>query len=61
MRVYRIWINQPSTLQKFNYLHGKRGIAIKQNSTDKEARVYFTEGSLQSILLPTNILSEYFK
>lgn len=37
----RVWVNQPSTLQEFHHLHGKRGLAMQD--TTGHTVIYFTD------------------
>jgi hypothetical protein len=55
MLPYRAWINQPSTLQPYHHLHGKR--CIVTHRMDLTATVYFTEGELISTTIPAMCLS----
>ena len=50
----RVWINQPSKLQPLHKYHGKVGIAFKDSNDI--ITVYFTEGSLLSMIVPENVL-----
>ena len=52
----RVRINQPSTLQNFNHLHGKIGIAVNGDYHSNLVRVCFTEGSIISMILPRTCL-----
>lgn len=52
----RMWINQPSTLQPFNHLHGVKVLA--SYDTDKVARAYFLSGDVISMQVPYLALSE---
>lgn len=54
----RMWINQPSTLQPFHYLHGEKVLAIPESNS---WRVYFLKDSVVSMLVPKNTLSEGWK
>ena len=54
----RVWINQPSTLQPFHKLHGKVGIAVDNTDNDNTVTVCFTEGNLQSTIVPVNAISD---
>lgn len=49
MRVFnkptRVWVNQASTLQPLNYLHGRVAIA---HTVDNVTTLYFTTGDLIS-------------
>jgi hypothetical protein len=37
------WINQPSTLQPFHYLHGKRGTAWNDQNNSNSTMIWFLE------------------
>ena len=50
----RVWINSPSSLQPYHEYHGKIGIAVKEGNN---VRIYFTEGSLISMLIDPMYLS----
>lgn len=52
----RMWINQPSTLQPLNHLHGVRVLAGPD--TDVCARVFFLSGDTISMQVPHRALSE---
>lgn len=47
MRIYRAWINQPSTFDVLHNLHGKYCIAHDTN--ERSIRLYFTEGPIHSM------------
>lgn len=47
----RMWINQPSTLQKFHHLHGVNVLASKTNSLDFTT-IYFLSGDVISMRIP---------
>lgn len=55
MRVYRAWINQPSTLQPLHHLHGEAGIAIER---DGHTTLYFVTGPVFSMVVDPLWLSE---
>ena len=55
-RTYRAWINQPSTLQPLNNLHGR--YCIVEDDGDVTVRLWFTEGSVHSMQAPRNSVSE---
>ena len=44
---YRVWINQPSTLQPLHHLHGKKCIAW--NDRPNNVRLFFTDGPIHSM------------
>jgi hypothetical protein len=49
----RVWINNPSTLQPHNKLHGKVGIAMldTHDKTGEGIVIYFTEGAMHSMVI----------
>lgn len=55
--IYRMWINQPSTLQPLHKYHAKNVLAVvdKRHPTYD---VYFTEGDIISANVPAYCLSE---
>jgi hypothetical protein len=46
MKLYRAWVNQPSTLQPLHKLHGK--YCIVHDTGENSVTLYFTEGDLHS-------------
>lgn len=46
-KIYRAWINQPSTSQPLHYIHGKR--CIVHDEGDFTVDVWFTEGPTHSM------------
>ena len=46
-RIFRAWINQPSTLQPLHNLHGVKCIAVEDRPGN--VRLYFTEGAVHSM------------
>ena len=46
-KIYRAWINQPSTLQPLHRLHGTHCIAVEDRPGN--VRLYFTEGPVHSM------------
>jgi hypothetical protein len=46
-KIYRAYINQPSTLQPLHKLHGKSCIAVHDRPGN--VRLYFTEGTIHSL------------
>ena len=46
-RIFRAWINQPSTLQPLHKLHGTKCIAVEYRPGT--VRLYFTEGAVYSM------------
>jgi hypothetical protein len=55
-KIYRAWINQPSTLQALHYLHGHHCIA--QDKGEDHVRIFFTEGPVHSMRVPRQSISE---
>ena len=49
----RAWVNQPSTLQPYHKLHGRRGIAVPCSYDERLARLYFVDGSVESTMINT--------
>lgn len=47
--IYRAWINQPSTLQPLNHMHGMKCIVHDEHKADGEVTLYFTEGDIHSM------------
>jgi len=47
-KIYRGWINQPSTLQDLHELHGKK--CIVEDRGDASVRIWFTEGPVHSMM-----------
>lgn len=60
--IKRVFINQPSTLQTFHYLHGEIGVAVPEKKLKNYYTVFFTEGDIHSIVMPGNafITLSYF-
>lgn len=56
VRLYRAWINQPSTLQPLHKYHGKVCIAY-DNHTD-DLTVYFTSGPIHSMTVLRECVSQ---
>jgi hypothetical protein len=54
--IRRMFVNQPSSLQPHHDLHGARVLAIAE--TETHYRVYFTEGSVISMMMTKLALSE---
>ena len=46
-RIFRAWINQPSTLQPLHKLHGTKCIAVEDRPGN--VRLYFTDGAIHSM------------
>jgi hypothetical protein len=46
-KIYRAWINQPSTLQPLHALHGVT--CIVHDRGDPSVTLYFTEGAVHSM------------
>lgn len=57
----RMWINQPSTLQPENKLHGRNVLAYNYNKEYPTTLIYFTDGETVSQYVFTNALSEGWK
>jgi len=55
-KLYRAWINQPSTLQPLHHLHGKHCIA--QDDGLSIVRLWFTEGDIHSMQAPRECISQ---
>lgn len=53
----RMWINQPSTLQTYHSLHGKRVFATHLKD-GKLTTIYFLEGPIVSQMIDPIALSE---
>lgn len=56
MKIYRAWVNQPSTLQPLHHLHGKHCIA--QDSQELTVRLWFTEGDTHSMQAPRECINQ---
>ena len=59
-RPQRVWINQPSGLQEYHALHGKRAIAVAEKYDAPDCpfvTVYFTEGAVESMRIAKLALS----
>ncbi len=52
----RMWINQPSTLQEFHYLHGTNVLA--KHEYGDTMRIYFLSGNVISQQISRSTLSE---
>jgi len=57
-KIYRAWINQPSTLQPLHEYHGKR--CIVNDTDDKTVTIYFTEGAIHSMMVPRLCISRIY-
>jgi len=55
-RIFRAWINQPSTLQPLHYLHGTACIATEDRPGN--VRLYFVEGAVHSMDADPSCVSE---
>jgi hypothetical protein len=53
--IRRMWINQPSTLQRYHALHGTNVLALRE--TKSTYRVYFLSGSIISQQIGSDALS----
>ena len=64
--IRRMWVNQPSKLQRYHHLHGQRvhadiGISSNQHKQARSmVRVYFLHGSRISQNIHRTALSEVF-
>lgn len=73
MTLRRMWINQPSTLQPYHALHGRRVLTALDERTirvwadgydfihmdfDRAVRVWFTEGDVVSMAIDPLALSD---
>ena len=58
LRVARVFINCPSTLQPHHDLHGRRCIAVYGNPRVETVQVFFTEGAVVSMEIHPMYLSE---
>jgi hypothetical protein len=56
MKIYRAWINQPSTSQPLHKFNGKN--CIVQDTGEKSVRLFFTEGAIHSMQAPRQCISE---
>ena len=56
MKLQRMWINQPSTLQPLHRLHGTNVLATPD--AGKVHIVYFLSGDVISQQVPPNVLSK---
>lgn len=56
MKLKRMWINQPSTLQPFHHLNGVNVLAYRE--TENTYRVYFLSGDVISQQMPGLALSD---
>lgn len=57
LKIYRAWINQPSTLQPLHLLHGEYCIAV-DDSDFGHVTLYFTEGNTHSCVAPRGCISK---
>jgi len=55
VKIERMWINQPSTLQPLHQLHGKNVLAVKEG--ENMYRIYFLSGETISMNAHKNTLS----
>lgn len=58
MKIYRAWINQPSTLQPLHNLHGKR--CIVHDTGDQSVTLYFTDGDVHSMTALRQCISRIY-
>ena len=54
----RMWINQPSTLQKHHDLNGVRVLVVEPKGSERTLDVYFTSGPVISMQMERLTLSE---
>lgn len=54
--VTRMWINQPSIYNPFHKYHGENVLA--HGDTDDTCRIYFLDGPIISMQIPSNCLSK---
>jgi len=55
--MYRGFINQPSTLQPFHYMHGVK-VLVDINTKNNNVIVYFIEGTVISAVVPASFVSK---
>jgi hypothetical protein len=55
MKIYRAFINQPSTLQPLHTLNGVR--CLVQDNGGNTIKVFFTSGPVHSMQIPRNCVS----
>ena len=55
-RMYRAWINQPSTAHPLFHLHGQHCIAV--DTGESSVRIWFTHGSVYSMEVLRNCICE---
>lgn len=62
IKMTRMWINQPSTLQPWHYMHGDN-VLVEMGGKNPTAMVtvYFTKGEVVSMLVHRNALSGGWK
>lgn len=58
MKVYRAWINQPSTLQPYHKWHGQKVLVVEN---ENDVRVYFLDGEVISMKIDRLALSPGWK
>ena len=58
MKLYRAWINQPSTLQPLHALHGTYCIACDRDGAN--VHLYFTEGDVHSMVAPRTCIARVY-
>jgi hypothetical protein len=46
LRPYRAWVNQPSTLQPYNYLHGTEGVCFDDFERSRFTTFYYADGNV---------------
>ena len=58
-KIYRGWINQPSTLQQDHKYHGKRGIVVDEFPERPVVHMWFTDGDTHSMdILRTSVCKD---
>jgi hypothetical protein len=58
MKIYRAWINQPSTLQPLHHLHGT--VCIARDDGDDTLTLYFTTGDKHSMIAQRNCIARVY-
>jgi hypothetical protein len=60
-KIQRMWVNQPSTLQPYNKLHGTNVLANFSDMVGDKVTVYFLKGNTVSQLIDKIALSKGWK
>lgn len=55
-RIYRAWINQPSTQQPLHHLHGVTCIAVDDG--ESTVQLFFTQGDVHSMVASREYVSQ---